>query len=46
MGYMPVHCAASKGSLPLVNYFIELGMDVNAKTEVSTIKIDSFIVLC
>jgi len=38
MGYMPVHCAASGGSLALVKYFIEFGVDVNAKTKASIIK--------
>ena len=45
MGYLPIHCAAVGGNLVLVKYFIELGMDVNTKTEVSIAKIDSFFVL-
>jgi len=43
MGYMPIHCAASGGYLPLVKYFIELelGVDVDTKTEVSLAKLNS-----
>jgi len=39
MGYMPIHCAASGGSLPLVKRFIEigLGIDVNTKANVSIV---------
>ena len=46
MGYLPIHCAASGGYLPLVNYFVTLGVDVNTKTEVSIVKIESFVMLC
>jgi len=42
MGYLPIHCAASKGYLAIVKYFIKLGVDVNTKTEVSTLKMDNF----
>jgi len=40
MGYLPIHCAASGGNLILANYFIELGVDVNAKTKVSIANLD------
>ena len=40
MGYLPIHCAASGGNLTLVKYFIELGVDVNAKTKVSIANLD------
>jgi len=46
MGYMPIHCAAAKGSLPLVKYFINLGVDVNTKTKVSIVKIVRLFILC
>jgi len=40
MGYMPIHCAASKGYLALVKYFIEFGMDANTRTKVSIADLD------
>ena len=39
MGYMPIHCAAAGGHLPLVNYFVVLGVDLNTKTEVSIVEL-------
>ena len=46
MGYIPIHCVASEGSLPLVKYFIELelGVDVNTKTKVSLVKLNSLFI--
>jgi len=46
MGYMPIHCAASGGSLTLVKYFIELeiGVDVNIKTKVSFVKLNNCVI--
>jgi len=41
MKYMPIHCAASRGSLPILKYFIELGVDVSTKANVSIVNIDS-----
>ena len=40
MGYLPIHCAASGGNLTLVKYFIDLSVDVNAKTKVSIKNLD------
>jgi len=45
MGYMAIHCAATKGSLPLVTFLIEFGVDVNVKTEVSIVEINALIAL-
>ena len=46
MGYLPIHCAASGGSLALAKYFIELGVNVNITTKVSIVKLNSSFNLC
>ena len=39
-GSTPLICAASNGNLPMVEYLVERGADVNAKDKVSDVMVE------